>query len=79
MRGSEGATAAAARYSPLPPGHPLGYQDCFNAYVSDVYEGIGGRGVPDGLPTFRDGWRSTLLTAAVMQSAASQAWVEVPA
>jgi predicted dehydrogenase len=79
MRGSEGATAAAARYSPLPPGHPLGYQDCFNAYVSDVYEGIGGRSVPDGLPTFRDGWRSTLLTAAVMQSAASQAWVEVPA
>jgi predicted dehydrogenase len=78
LRGSEGAPAAAARYSLLPAGHPQGYQDCFNAYVSDVYEGIGGAGIPDGLPTFRDGWRSTVLTAAVLESAATQAWVEVP-
>jgi predicted dehydrogenase len=78
LRGSDGVPAAVARYSLLPAGHPQGYQDCFNAYVSDVYEGIGG-GVPDGLPTFRDGWRSTVLTDAVMHSAATDAWVEVPA
>jgi predicted dehydrogenase len=79
LRGSQGATAAAGRYALLPAGHPQGYQDCFNAYVADVYEGIGGDGIPDGLPTFRDGWRSAVLTAAVIQSAATQAWVNVPA
>ena len=78
LRGSEGATAAASRYSRLPAGHPQGYQDCFNAFVADVYEAISGS-PPEGLPSFRDGWRAAVLTAAVIESAAAESWVEVPA
>lgn len=78
LRGSDGMSAAADRYSRLPAGHPQGYQDCFNAYVSDVYQAIAGDEVPDGLPTFGDGCRSAVITAAVLASAASRSWVEVP-
>ena len=78
MRGAEGTSEAAARYSILPAGHPQGYQDCFNAFVADTYAAIAGV-QPDGLPTFADGLRAALLTQAVVESAASQTWVEVPA
>jgi predicted dehydrogenase len=67
----------AARYAVLPAGHPQGYQDCFNAFVTDCYSAIRA-GQPDGLPTFADGLRSALLTEAVVASAATQAWMEVP-
>lgn len=67
----------AARYAILPAGHPQGYQDCFNAFVADCYSAIRA-GKPDGLPTFADGLRSALLTEAVVASAATQAWMEVP-
>lgn len=33
---------ATAHYSLRPPGHPQGYQDCFNAVVADTYAAIGG-------------------------------------
>jgi predicted dehydrogenase len=78
MRGAEGTSEAAARYSILPAGHPQGYQDCFNAFVADTYAAIAGVQT-DGLPTFADGLRAALLTQAVVESAASQTWVEVPA
>jgi predicted dehydrogenase len=78
MRGAEGTSEAAARYSILPAGHPQGYQDCFNAFVADTYAAIAGIQT-DGLPTFADGLRAALLTQAVVESAASQTWVEVPA
>jgi predicted dehydrogenase len=78
MRGAEGTSEAAARYSVLPAGHPQGYQDCFNAFVADAYATIGGQ-QPDGLPTFADGLRAALLTEAVVDAAGSQTWVEVPA
>jgi predicted dehydrogenase len=68
---------AAARYAVLPAGHPQGYQDCFNAFIADCYSAIRA-GQPDGLPTFADGLRSALLTEAVLASAATQAWMEVP-
>lgn len=29
---------------------------------------------PDGLPTFADGWRAAALTAAVLESAATNEW-----
>jgi predicted dehydrogenase len=77
-RGAEGTSEAAGRYDLVPAGHPQGYQDCFNAFVADTYAAIGGER-PDGLPTFADGLRAALLTQAVIQSAASQSWVEVPA
>jgi predicted dehydrogenase len=76
-RGSEQTAAGARRYAVLPPGHPQGYQDCFNAFVADAYAAIAGE-VPPGLPSFGDGLRASILTDAVLTSARSRAWVEVP-
>ncbi|MDN5916011.1 MAG: Gfo/Idh/MocA family oxidoreductase [Pseudonocardia sp.] len=76
-RGSPAFSDAAARYSLLPPGHPQGYQDCFNAFVTDTYSAIRGD-APDGLPTFADGLRAAALTDAVIRSSQSSAWVQVP-
>jgi predicted dehydrogenase len=76
-RGSPATSAAAARYSTLPPGHPQGYQDCFNAFVADTYAALTGP-APDGLPTFADGLRAAALAEAVIASSGSSAWVEVP-
>jgi predicted dehydrogenase len=76
-RASPATSAAAARYSLLPPGHPQGYQDCFNAFVADTYAAIGGS-APDGLPTFADGARAAALVDAVITSSESSTWVEVP-
>ncbi|MGG5171813.1 Gfo/Idh/MocA family protein [Pseudarthrobacter sp. J1738] len=70
-------TPGGRRYAKLPPGHPQGYQDSFNAFVADVYAAVHGQ-EPDGMPTFRDGLRAALLTDAVVTSAAHQTWVEVP-
>jgi predicted dehydrogenase len=75
LRGSAGSPAAA-RYSTLPAGHPQGYQDCFDAFVADTYAALDGE-VPDGLPTFADGLRAARITAAVLESADSHAWVEL--
>jgi predicted dehydrogenase len=68
---------AARPYSVLPPGHPQGYQDCFNSFVGDVYAAIGGE-TRDGLATFSDGLRAAAITSAVLESARTRAWVEVP-
>ena len=75
LRGTS-ESAAAARYVTVPAGHPQGYQDCFDAFVADTYAALAGQ-APDGLPTFADGLRATRITAAVLQSAQKQAWVEV--
>lgn len=75
LRGSS-ESAAAARYSTVPSGHPQGYQDCFDAFVADTYAAMAGE-QPDGLPTFADGLRAARLTQAVLDSSAKQAWVEV--
>ncbi|MGH3467575.1 MAG: Gfo/Idh/MocA family protein [Thermocrispum sp.] len=77
LRGTEGTSAAAARYNRLPAGHPQGYQDCFNAFVADTYAAVAGA-PRDGLPTFDDGLRATVLTRAVLDAAAEQSWMEVP-
>ena len=67
---------AATRYDVVPAGHPQGYQDCFNAFVTDSYAAILGA-APDGFPTFADGLRATILTRAVLDAAATRTWVEV--
>lgn len=72
------ADPAAARIQPLPAGHPLGYQDAFNAFICDVHAAIGGAS-PDGMPTFEDGRRAAVVTDAVLASAASGHWEEVRA
>jgi predicted dehydrogenase len=75
-RGASAVTSDASHYSILPAGHPQGYQDCFTAFVGDVYASIAGQ-EPDGLPTFADGARAAVLTDAVIRAAQQQTWVEV--
>ena len=77
LRGSVPAGSDVDRYNVLPAGHPQGYQDCFNAFVTDVYAATAGQ-APDGLPTFVDGHRAAVLTAAVLASASSGQWAEIP-
>lgn len=66
---------SAARYSFLPSGHPQGYQDAFNSFVVDSYQARTGD-IPDGLPTFVDGYRAAVLTEAVLKSHESGKWVD---
>jgi len=66
----------AARLSIVPSGHPMGYQDAFNAFVADSYAAMAGRS-PDGLPVFADGLRATRITEAVLDAAADGTWVQV--
>lgn len=70
-------SADAARLVTVPVGHPQGYQDCFNALVSDTGAAIAGQS-PEGLPVFADGLRAAVLAEAVMASARERRWVDVP-
>lgn len=74
---SEDISPEAARYSLVPSGHPQGYQDAFNAFIADTYRAVRGD-TPDGLPTFEDGYRATVLTEAVLRSHHTGGWVETP-
>jgi predicted dehydrogenase len=74
-RNSEELSSDAVRLSVLPPGHPLGYQDAFNAFVADSYATVAGE-TREGLPTFDDGLRAVRLTDAVLDSARSGSWIE---
>jgi predicted dehydrogenase len=76
-RGAGPMAEDAARLSYVPGGHAQGYQDCFDAFVADSYAAIRGA-APEGLPTLDDGVRSAHLVEAVLDAAASGAWVEVP-
>jgi predicted dehydrogenase len=75
-RSGNAGSAEQRRLSYLPAGHAQGYGDCFAAFVADSYAAVKG-GQPDGLPTFADGLRSARIVDAVLQSAASSAWVRV--
>jgi predicted dehydrogenase len=75
-RGSSTTPGSAQAYSSLPAGHPQGYQDCFDAFVEDVYAAARG-GDPEGLPTFADGLRAARLTDAVLASAGAGGWTEI--
>ena len=72
----EMASAEAQLLAYLPAGHPQGYQDAFNAFMTDAYASFQG-GVVEGLPTFADGLRAAVITGAVLESATSQQWVDV--
>ena len=76
FRGAPGESSQAGRFSLLPAGHPQGYQDCFNAFVTDTYNAISS-GESDGLPRFSDGLRAAQLTSAVLESAKLQRWVDI--
>jgi predicted dehydrogenase len=62
----------------LPGGHPQGFQDAFNAFVSDTYRAIRGDRPSVGLPTFADGLRAVQIVDAVLVSAAHQEWSAIP-
>lgn len=70
---------AAAAYVLVPPGHPQGYQDCFDLFVADTYRAIaaGSADKIDGLPTFADGRRANAVVDAVVRSSATRAWVDL--
>jgi predicted dehydrogenase len=74
-RGVGTAAADSTRLTYLPGGHAQGYQDCFNAFVTDTYAAIHGE-CPAGLPTFEDGLRAARVVQAVIESATTQQWVE---
>lgn len=69
-------SADATRLATLPVGHPQGYQDCFNALIADTGAAVAGAS-PEGLPTFTDGLRTTVLAEAVLESARERRWVDV--
>jgi len=71
-------SAPAARMATLPAGHPQGYHDCFDAFVADAYAAAVTGEVPEGMPGFRDGLRAARITAAVLASARTETWVDVP-
>jgi predicted dehydrogenase len=68
-------------YVTVPPGHPQGYQDCFDLFVADAYRAIaeGSADKVEGLPTFADGRRAASVTGAVLRSAASRRWEDIEA
>jgi predicted dehydrogenase len=76
-RDPEHLSAAAQRYAVLPPGHPQGYADCFDAFVAEVYDAVANGAAADGLPVFADGLRAARLTDAVLRSAREERWVDV--
>ena len=78
-RDPEHLTAAAARYNHLPPGHPQGYADCFDAFVAETYAAVDSGQTPEGLPQFKDGLRAARITDAVLLSARAERWVDVTA
>ena len=77
MRDPATAAPDSARLQRVPAGHPMGYQDAFNAFMADAYAAMRGA-EPEGLPTFADGYRAAILTEAVLASAErGGAWMEV--
>jgi predicted dehydrogenase len=70
-------SAEATRHNSVPAGHPLGYRDCFAAFVSDVYEAVRAPGAAPRYPTFADAARTAHITDAVLRSAQSRTWIEV--
>ena len=75
VRNPGAGTAEQRRLSVLPAGHSQGFAMCFEAFVADVYETMGGNDRE--IPTFADGLRAAALTEAVLRAAREQAWTAV--
>ena len=78
-RDPDGLDPSAAHYATLPAGHPQGYNDLFDAFVGETYAAVRGDTPADGLPSLADGLRAARVTDAVLESARTRSWVEVPA
>ena len=74
-----GLSLDAARLSVVPAGHPMGYRDCFAAFVADVHAAVRStaRGESVRYPTFADAARTATITDAVLDSARTRSWREV--
>jgi predicted dehydrogenase len=77
-RGEGSVSPDQARFNRIAAGHSQGWTDAFDSFVADTYAAIGGAS-PEGLPTVRDGLRSVRLIEALLTSAATGAWTDVPA
>ena len=77
VRDPQTLSPSARAYATLPAGHPQGYHDCFDAFVADAYAAVRGDR-PAGLPGFADGLRAVRITEAVLTSAGTGNWTEVP-
>lgn len=77
MRDPALLSADAKRLTNLPSGHPEGYFDAFVSFMRDVEQAVRGQN-PNGLALFADGVRATVLTEAVLLSASTGNWVDVP-
>ena len=60
-----------------PEGGATGLEQWFEGFVADTYAAVRGER-PDGLPTFADGLRAAQVCDAVLTSAATGRWVDVP-
>jgi predicted dehydrogenase len=78
-RDPDGLDPSAAAYATLPAGHPQGYNDLFDAFIGETYAAVRGDAPADGLPTLADGLRAARVTDAVLESARTRSWLEVPA
>ncbi len=76
-RGTSPMSADQGRLAYVPAGHAQGYQDCFDAFIGDTFAAVGGE-TREGLPTFADGARSADIVDAVVRSARSRIWTELP-
>ena len=70
-------TGLSVRPNALPAGHPQGYQNCFNDFVTDVYAGASGAELSEVMPTISDGYRAAVIAEAVINSCETQSWVDV--
>ena len=58
------------------PGLQIGYEHSFTHQIADFLSGLNGG--PVTVPTFRDALATDKVTDAVLASAASRQWVDVP-
>jgi len=73
-------SAAARRRSAYPGGHQEGYPDTFRQLFASVYAFIsrGDLAAPRDFPTFADGHREMLHCDALLESARTGRWVDLP-
>jgi predicted dehydrogenase len=69
----------ARSYADLPGGHSEGYDDTFKQVFRRFYHSIEDRSIEPEYPQFADGLRQLTILEAELKSAATRAWVDVPA
>ena len=73
-------TAAAARHTVLPAGHPEGWLDALRALMADFYGAVRAGSVAGrDLATFEQGHQLVCVVDAIVESNREQRWVRVPA